>query len=490
VFTFESSPDAVKKLESFFPGSRAEAQSDGSIRVYLPGSSEPIILTPAGAAGTAAPADVTTPKVDINRASEADLAKLPGIDKKLAKAIVEQRKQSGGFATVDDLLKVPGVGAETLAKVAPRVVAEDPPSIAQRQTNLAQRQRALLDRADRTGYSDDSIDAISKLRPAQSTDPGTLDTTEQKIAAAEKKAGGKMDAKAKKALDNAARKLGKESGGLRTGSLAGVSDQVVGDALTRVSGRKNLGVEQLRGIIWAHLKGVPIEKFMDTAQGFGVAARNRALDTFGKLADAKVRNCERVLSDMAGSGRDFTGGLFTLDVARFGYGIDAIEAFEVRVEGPDGVREIDIVLKVGNMQLELKNWESWEYRTSLADAANTKKPGQFLVDMENGDFEPGVLNHHRYLFRYPAPETIANIRAYLREQLEIFMRMKGVSPGKTKNLLAKFDATPDLVTESKARADGAVPDAPKIPTALLMPTQPPKDDKDHIDMPAPPPVAP
>jgi hypothetical protein len=232
-------------------------------------------------------------------------------------------------------------------------------------------------------------------------------------------------------------------------------------------------------VIWAHIKGVPIEKFMNMAEGFGTKARNTALETFGMMADANVRNCQRVLSDMGVDTGKWSGGMFALEIARFGYGIEQIDAFEVHVEGPAGGRNIDVVLKNG-FRIELKNWNSWEYRTSLANASDPEEPGQFLTDVANQNFDPKVFEWHRYIFRYPAPETPVRIKAYLRAQLELYIRGK-ISPTRAKALLDAFDATTDLVTESKARAEGGVLDVPKIPSSSPMPKQPQDDDKKAPD---------
>ena len=53
--------------------------------------------------------------VNINAASEADLATLPGIGPVQAQAIVEHRNAHGPFASCDALLQVPGIGSATLA---------------------------------------------------------------------------------------------------------------------------------------------------------------------------------------------------------------------------------------------------------------------------------------------------------------------------------------------------------------------------------------
>jgi competence ComEA-like helix-hairpin-helix protein len=55
--------------------------------------------------------------LDLNTCSAAALARLPGLDSELAKAIVECRKAKGGFGSVDDLLQVKGMDAGRLEKI-------------------------------------------------------------------------------------------------------------------------------------------------------------------------------------------------------------------------------------------------------------------------------------------------------------------------------------------------------------------------------------
>jgi len=52
----------------------------------------------------------------LNRASAKEFEALDGIGPVLASRIVTYRKANGPFATIDDLLKVPGIGAGTLSK--------------------------------------------------------------------------------------------------------------------------------------------------------------------------------------------------------------------------------------------------------------------------------------------------------------------------------------------------------------------------------------
>lgn len=56
-------------------------------------------------------------KVDINKADAAALIEnLEGVGPVKAKAIVDYRKKNGKFKTYDDLIKVPGIGVETVKK--------------------------------------------------------------------------------------------------------------------------------------------------------------------------------------------------------------------------------------------------------------------------------------------------------------------------------------------------------------------------------------
>ena len=52
--------------------------------------------------------------VSINRASEAELAKLPGIGPKKAAAIIAYRNEHGEFKSLDDLQNVKGVGKASM----------------------------------------------------------------------------------------------------------------------------------------------------------------------------------------------------------------------------------------------------------------------------------------------------------------------------------------------------------------------------------------
>ncbi|MDF0532245.1 helix-hairpin-helix domain-containing protein [Tsukamurella sp. 8F] len=76
----------------------------------------------AGASGAvgASASSAPGPLVDINSASAAELDVLPGVGAATAAAIVAYREQHGAFASVDDLVKVNGIGEAKLARIRPQ----------------------------------------------------------------------------------------------------------------------------------------------------------------------------------------------------------------------------------------------------------------------------------------------------------------------------------------------------------------------------------
>jgi competence protein ComEA len=60
-------------------------------------------------------------RVDLNTATRGELLQLPGVGPALAERIEEYRRLHGGYAGVDDLLKVGGIGPTTLERLRPLV---------------------------------------------------------------------------------------------------------------------------------------------------------------------------------------------------------------------------------------------------------------------------------------------------------------------------------------------------------------------------------
>lgn len=56
-------------------------------------------------------------KIDINKATAEELEKLPGIGSKTAKNIIEYRERFGPFRSIEELLKVKGIGPKKLEQI-------------------------------------------------------------------------------------------------------------------------------------------------------------------------------------------------------------------------------------------------------------------------------------------------------------------------------------------------------------------------------------
>ena len=59
--------------------------------------------------------------LDLNAASEEELAELPGIGAELAERVAAWREENGPFETVEDLMKVSGIGEKKLEGLRDRV---------------------------------------------------------------------------------------------------------------------------------------------------------------------------------------------------------------------------------------------------------------------------------------------------------------------------------------------------------------------------------
>ena len=62
--------------------------------------------------------------LNLNQASVAELAQVPGITQTLAERIVAQRKRLGGFSKVEDIRAVKGIGPVTLKRLQPSLTVD------------------------------------------------------------------------------------------------------------------------------------------------------------------------------------------------------------------------------------------------------------------------------------------------------------------------------------------------------------------------------
>lgn len=98
---------------------RASKITDGQ-KIYVPTVGEQQAAAAVGGADSAAVASgagSSSGLVNINTASAAELQTLSGIGPSMAQSIIDERTQNGAFASVDDLMRVSGIGEKKLAKI-------------------------------------------------------------------------------------------------------------------------------------------------------------------------------------------------------------------------------------------------------------------------------------------------------------------------------------------------------------------------------------
>lgn len=88
---------------------------------------QPPAPKPVEVAGVVVPLKfVEVTPLDLNQATQEQLMALPGIGPVLAQRIVDWRNEHGPFASLDELLEVPGIGEELLAALRPLVKVNPP----------------------------------------------------------------------------------------------------------------------------------------------------------------------------------------------------------------------------------------------------------------------------------------------------------------------------------------------------------------------------
>jgi competence protein ComEA len=101
---------ACDTLQTILYDAGVEAEADLShIEIYVPQAGE----------------TASAQKIDVNRAEPWLLEALPGIGEVLAQRIADYRTENGPFKTVEDLLKVSGIGQGTLDDVRNYVTVSD-----------------------------------------------------------------------------------------------------------------------------------------------------------------------------------------------------------------------------------------------------------------------------------------------------------------------------------------------------------------------------
>jgi competence protein ComEA len=94
----------------------------GMIAVHAQDKPARASRAPKTAATAAAP-------VDLNTATAAQIATLPGVGPKAAQRIVEYRDKNGGFKKIEELMNVKGIGEKSFLKLKPLItVGEKAPA--------------------------------------------------------------------------------------------------------------------------------------------------------------------------------------------------------------------------------------------------------------------------------------------------------------------------------------------------------------------------
>ena len=76
---------------------------------------------PAARASHPQQAPSSTPALNLNTATQADLEKLPGVGAATAKLILEYRQKNNGFKKVEELMNIRGIGEKSFLKLKPLV---------------------------------------------------------------------------------------------------------------------------------------------------------------------------------------------------------------------------------------------------------------------------------------------------------------------------------------------------------------------------------
>ena len=75
------------------------------------------------AAASKAPTSTTV--VNLNTATSAQIATLPGVGEKAAERIIEYRDKNGGFKKIEELMNVKGIGEKSFLKLKPLITVGD-----------------------------------------------------------------------------------------------------------------------------------------------------------------------------------------------------------------------------------------------------------------------------------------------------------------------------------------------------------------------------
>jgi len=136
--------------------------------------------------------------VNVNTATQEQLETLNGIGPAKAKTIIEYRNKNGAFKTVEDLDKVPGIGAGVLGKIKGDVTLTGPTTVKAEAKGDAKKAAPAKSATPATP----AIPA-AKAEPAKAATPAVPAVKAEEKKADDKKAAAKAEKDAKKAEKDA-----------------------------------------------------------------------------------------------------------------------------------------------------------------------------------------------------------------------------------------------------------------------------------------------
>jgi competence protein ComEA len=110
---------------------------------------------------------ISTHRIDLNRATRAELMQIPGVGPQLADRIVLHREERGAFTAVEELTSVHGIGDSTLNKIRPWIAI-----------HATDAERRLPEPERLTRKSPKAGSTLSSIGPGQKTNVNTA-TLEQ-----------------------------------------------------------------------------------------------------------------------------------------------------------------------------------------------------------------------------------------------------------------------------------------------------------------------
>jgi competence protein ComEA len=118
-------PSVPSEYDSSRPSQANNAGTENTHDARAAGSAAPAPIAPANQPSSE-PGLTADGKIILNTATAAQFDKLPSVGMKRAEQIVALRERLGRFKSLNDLLRIKGIGVRTLKKMLPMLVLDPP----------------------------------------------------------------------------------------------------------------------------------------------------------------------------------------------------------------------------------------------------------------------------------------------------------------------------------------------------------------------------